>query len=448
MVEQRGRAAGVLAPAHRWTTVAVFALGFLIAFEALAVTTAMPLATRDLHGAPFYSLTFSAFTAAGVIGMVLAGAWSDRSGPTRPLLVATALFAVGLLIAGTAEQIGVLIIGRAVQGLGAGGIGVALYVLVARVYPEALHPRVFALLAAAWVLPSLIGPVAAGAVASSMSWHWVFLGIVPLVVAATALLLPTLRGRRMPGTHAPIPAGRVAWAVLAAAALLALQPLLELSTIGPALAVAAAVVAVAAIRPLLPRTTLRAGRGLPSVMVARALFSGGFACGDAYLPYALITLRHVPPALAGGILTVGAVSWAAGSALQSRFSATLTDSRCVFLGAVAFAIGLAGVAVVVLTGAPIPVLVAVWLATGLGVGLAYPRLATATLALSQTDERGRNSAALQIADGFGSGLALTLVGVLAAGAADRPFAAAFGLAAGIGVLVVLVAPRLATPLAR
>ena len=177
------------------------------------------------------------------------------------------------------------------------------------------------------------------------------------------------------------------------------------------------------------------------MIAARALFSGGFACADAYLPYSLITLRHVPPAAAGGILTVGAVSWAAGSALQSRFAATLPDRRAVMLGATSFAIGLAAVAAVVLSGAPVLLLVVAWLCAG----LAYPRLSTATLALSEPDERGRSSAALQIADGFGSGLALTLIGVFAFGAPDRPFAAAFGLAAVIGVLVVAVSSRVTVP---
>ena len=58
---------GAFSSALRLTTVGVFALGFLVAFEALAVTTAMPLAARDLHATAFYALTFSSFSAAGVI---------------------------------------------------------------------------------------------------------------------------------------------------------------------------------------------------------------------------------------------------------------------------------------------------------------------------------------------------------------------------------------------
>jgi len=439
---------GAFSPRFRVATVGVFALGFLIAFEALAVTTAMPLAARDLHGASVYALTFSSFSAAGVIGNVAGGAWSDRSGPARTLLVGVVLFAAGLLLAGTAWTTPVLIAGRTLQGLGAGGIGVALYVLVARVYPERLHPRIFALLAAAWVLPSLIGPFAAGAVSTYLSWHWVFLGILPLVAGSTALLLPQLRRSPMPGTGDRMPASRLAWSVAAAVALLAMRPLLDVPALGPALAALAAVAAIAALRPLLPKGALRAARGLPSVIVARGLFSAGFAAADAYLPYSLIALRDLSPVVAGGITTVGAVSWATGSELQSRLSGRLTDRQCIGIGAGVFFAG----AVVVGTGtatALIPLVVVGWLLAGLGIGTAYPRLSTSTLALSAPEERGRNSAALQIGDGFGNGLALTLVGVIAVLVPGQEFAAAFGLAALLGLLVVVVAPRTsARPLTR
>ncbi|WP_375387728.1 MFS transporter [uncultured Amnibacterium sp.] len=439
---------GVFSPALRLTTVGVFALGFLIAFEALAVTTAMPLAARDLDGTALYALTFSAFAATGVIGNVAAGAWSDRGGPARPLLVGVGLFAAGLVVSGTALTMPVLVVGRGLQGLGAGAIGVALYVLVARVYPEAMHPRVFALLAAAWVLPSLIGPFAAGAVSTWLSWHWVFLGILPLVAAATALLVPSLRARPMPGTGERIARVRIVWATAAAAALLVLRPVLDVPVVGPALAVLAAVAAVLALRPLLPRGTLRAVRGLPAVIAARAMFSGGFAVADAYLPYSLIALRDLPPVVAGGIATVGAVSWATGSELQSRLAGRASDRRCIGIGSASFLTG--AVLVGVGTGIGwIPVVIVGWLLAGLGIGTAYPRLSTATLSLSAPEERGRSSAALQIGDGFGSGLALTLAGVVTAFAPDAQFVGAFGLAAALGLLVVLTAPRTAErPLSR
>ncbi len=134
--------------------------------------------------------------ATGVIGMVAAGNWADRRGPAAPLYASVALFAAGLLIAGTAVSMPMLVAGRLVQGLGGGAMTVALYVVIARVYPARLHAQVFAAFSAAWVIPSMIGPFAAGVVAELSSWHWVFLGVVGLVVPALAMILPAMRGVR------------------------------------------------------------------------------------------------------------------------------------------------------------------------------------------------------------------------------------------------------------
>ena len=93
---------------------------------------------------------------------------------------------------------GVFVAGRFLQGLGAGGQTVALYVLIAKVYPPVTHIRIFGAFASAWVLPSMVGPFAAGVVADVLSWHWVFLGVVVLVAVATAMIAPAA-ARPSPG---------------------------------------------------------------------------------------------------------------------------------------------------------------------------------------------------------------------------------------------------------
>src|SRR5690606_12499832 len=137
----------------------------------------------------------------------------------------------GLLIAGTATTMPVLVIGRLVQGLGTGAVTVALYVIVARLYPARLHPSIFAGFAAAWVIPSLIGPYFAGLIAQWFSWHWVFLGVVGLVVAATAMIVPAVHSRLVSeggDRSARWELGRMAFAVVAAASVLALSLVGEL----------------------------------------------------------------------------------------------------------------------------------------------------------------------------------------------------------------------------
>ncbi|MGH3934218.1 MAG: MFS transporter, partial [Pseudonocardiaceae bacterium] len=157
-------------PRNRATTVGMLLLISMVAFEAMGVGTAMPALVADLGALPLYSWPFVAFMAAGVFGTVLGGRWCDLTGPRIPLVTAPVLFGTGLLVAGTAAGMPQLLLGRVLQGSGAGILTVTVYVLIAVVYPERARPAIFGLLSAAWVLPSLLGPPGAGIITERLSW--------------------------------------------------------------------------------------------------------------------------------------------------------------------------------------------------------------------------------------------------------------------------------------
>ena len=443
-------AAGILRGPYLWVTVGTCALVFLAAFESLAVTTIMPLVSRELDGAALYALAFAGPLATGVIGMVAAGNWSDRRGPTAPLYTSVALFVLGLLIAGTSVSMPVLVAGRLVQGLGGGALTVSLYVLVARIYPGALHPKIFAAFSAAWVVPSLVGPFAAGIVAQVFSWHWVFLGVVGLVIPALLMIAPVLRGLDKPAATPATPwaAGRLGWAALAAAAVLGLNLSAGVRVPGipaasAALAVTAVGVALLAVRPLVPRGTLTARRGLPSVILTRGLASAGFFGAEVYLPYLLIEQYAFSPTFAGLTLTAGALSWAGAAAVQGRLGARLPHRSAVGIGALMV---LAAVILALATASlnwPAAVVIAGWISAGGGMGLLYPRLSVLTLALSTKENEGFNSSAMSIADSLGGALALATTGLVFAAFTTTAgsFAGVFGLAAVLAAAAAAVAPR-------
>lgn len=444
-------AAGILQRPYLWVTIGACALVFLAAFESLAVTTIMPVVSRDLDGASLYALAFAGPLATGVIGMVAAGNWSDRRGPAAPLYASVALFVLGLLIAGMAASMPALVAGRLVQGLGGGAMTVALYVVVARVYPAILHPKIFAAFAAAWVIPSLVGPFAAGLVAQVLSWHWVFLGVVGLVVPALVMIVPVLRGVDRQPQGAVIPpwaVGRLAWAALAALAVLALNLSAEVRIGGipaaPAvLAGAAVAVALLAVRPLVPRGTLTVRRGLPSVILTRGLASAAFFGAEVYLPYLLIEQYAFSPTFAGLTLTGGALAWAGASAIQGRLGARLDHRAAVRIGS---ALVLAAITLALATTAlnwPAAVAIAGWIFAGGGMGLLYPRLSVMTLALSTKDNEGFNSLAMSISDSLGGALALASTAIVFAAFTTTAgsFSGVFALAAVVAAAAVAVAPR-------
>ncbi|MFK0008060.1 MFS transporter [Paenarthrobacter sp. NPDC090520] len=438
--------AGILRRPYLLATVGTCALVFLSAFESLAVTTVMPVVSRDLDGASLYALAFAGPLATGVMGMVGAGNWSDRRGPRAPLYASVGLFVVGLLIAGMASTMPMLVLGRLVQGLGGGAMTVALYVLVARIYPPALHAKIFAAFAASWVVPSLVGPFAAGVVAQLTSWHWVFLGVVGLVIPALAMVVPAMRGLAPTNAKEPVPwaFGRLGWAALAALTVLALNLSAEVPGFGMAIAAVALVLALIAVRPLVPRGTLTARRGLPSVILSRGLASAAFFGAEVYLPYLLTERYSFTPTFAGLTLTGAALAWASASALQGRLGSRLADAFAVRTGAI---LVLAAIALAFVTAAlnfTPAIAIAGWLFAGFGMGLMYPRLSVMTLALSTPDNQGFNSAAMSISDSLGGALSLATTGlVFAAFTTTDSFAAVFALTAIIAVVGVVVAPRVA-----
>jgi MFS family permease len=435
---------GILAPAYLATTIAVFALIAFNAFEAMAVTTVMPTISRDLDGLGLYALAFAAPLASGVVGMVAAGQWSDRRGPATPLLVSLVLFSIGILTCGLAPSMEVLVAGRVVQGLGTGALIVSLYVVVGVVYPAALRPSIFASFAAAWVLPSLFGPALAALVADVFGWRWVFLGVVALVVLAATLLAPVVPALRQAVREDPDPAprSRLVWALVAAVMVLAVE---LLGSSGLALAAAPAIVVVlVAVRPLTPRGTLLAGRGLPSVIGTRGLMSAAFFCCQAYIVLVLQERWGLSAGEAGIALTVVGVVWASASQLQARLRDHLTSERAMQIGTTML------LAAGVLLWVTVWQQLSVWLAggafvvAGAGMGLGFTRTGVAMLAASSNADRGFNSSALSIADSLGAALALSLCGIGFAAATDAgrdPFLAVFGVAILCAVGAVVTASR-------
>jgi MFS family permease len=192
---------GVFAPAHRALTLGIVLSITMVAIEGMAVATIMPSVALELGGLDGYGWAFSTFMLTSLVGAIAAGQVADRRSTTLPACVGFASFAVGLLTASSAPVWLVLLFGRAVQGLGAGALGSIAYVAVARGYPEALRPRLLALLSSAWIVPSLVGPAVAGQVAEHATWRLVFVGIVPPVALGAWMLLPALG--RLPRSATP-----------------------------------------------------------------------------------------------------------------------------------------------------------------------------------------------------------------------------------------------------
>jgi len=437
---------GLFSAGRRSLTIGLILTIPLVAFESLAVATAMPIVARELGGIELYGWVFSLFFLGDLVGIVLMGLLIDRGGLTRPFALGLGLFATGLLIGGSAPSMDILVGARLLQGFGAGGIAPVAYVAIARVLPEGLRPRMFAVLSTAWVLPGVIGPAFSGLIAEHISWRVVFLGLLPLVAIAALLTIPALT-RVRPGPVAATPSSssdrrRLAWAIVLAGGAGLLLIGFTNATLFPGLALVALGIAIGlpAFRALTPAGTLSARRGLPAATLIRGVLTFAFFSVDAYVPLLLIGWRGIEASTAGIALTVATVSWTAAAWIQARYVIRLGAGRFV---TACFAILLVAIAILALVLSPtVPIIVAsiAWGIAGIGMGLGYAPLTLIVLAEAPADGQGQATAALQLSDVLGTALGTGTGGAVIALAAGAGQPAWVGLAGAfvVGSLVGLV----------
>ncbi|WP_424217442.1 MFS transporter (plasmid) [Streptomyces sp. BI20] len=415
-------------------TASLAAIMFLSGFAALAVMPVLPSAARDLDGVRLYPLVAGAFVAASLLGGVLGGAWVDRDGPRRPLVVGMALTVVTLLVSATSTTIWQLALGRFTDGIAAGLVAVAVNTAVGRSYPERLRPRALSFMSACWIVPSLLGPPPAGLVAAAWSWRVVFWAVAALVLVPAVVAGLLLRDPVDPPVHARAHAGPpeagpgatprrpslgVAVTVSVAAALT--QYGVSAWNLRHLLCTTIGVTALLALAPrLLPPRTTRAHGGLPATVLLRALISGTFFTLESFVPLMLSTARPVPAVVTGLGFTGAALAWAAGSLVQGRVGAGVPRHRLVAVGAGVMAVAVAIAALCTLPVVP-PALAVTSMATAaFGMGLAVPSLTLLSLAHSPADRQGHASGAMQTAQNLGQTLVLALASALFTAVATIP----------------------------
>lgn len=304
----------------------------------------------------------------------------------------------------------------------------------------------FAAFAAAWVIPSIIGPSLAGLVAEQLHWRWVFYGVAALTLVAFAIVYLRLHGlplRTEEPSHQPV--GRP----LALASVVAVGAL-GLSLAGGAGAWAAAIIVGSlvliglAIRPLLPRGTLRARRGLPSVILMRALIAGALFGAEIYVPYLLIDHFGFSATAAGFGLTSAALLWAVGAAVQGRYGDRLGNVRITLCGAGLLLVATLTAAATAAWHLAPWIIVIGWAFAGAGMGLMYPRLTVLTLAYSTPQNQGFNSSALSIADAIGGAASIAVMGLtfVALAGTEAGFPAVFLVAGALAVAAVVPGLRM------
>ena len=460
--ERGGRWAEVFGPRYAAST-AILALGVaLLAFNSFLTSTAMPTAVQELGGVALIAWTLTLFLVFAIMGGAGAALFKQLVGARMALLVSAAVFLVGSLIAGLAGSMEVVLLGRALQGLGEGLVAAICFALIPVLFPARLVPKVFGMQAMVWAVASFGGPLVAGLLTEFVSWRASFLVSVPLamIFAGMVLVIVPANADAAP-THADFPGLRlllVGVAIMLVALASLTGPLMAAGLLSAAAALLVGMVMLdknSRTRLMPPdafRTWSVVGNGLWVVL----LMPVAGATSAVYLVLLLQQMWFYGPTLAGAVAAVLAMAWSAAAIAVANVSEQATRMRLMKVGPALLVLGLFGVAGGLLGGQIVLVLLA-QIAIGAGFGLGNSSLYVTLMGATDDAERDRVAALVPTTQSAGNAIGAALAGLAAnlAGYASASSSAAFGQAivavfavgvgiAGLGLIAALRMTQLMT----
>jgi MFS family permease len=367
------------------------------AINVFIVTTILPTVVRDIGGLQYFAWNTTLYVLASLFGAASCARILQRIGARRCYRLALTLFALGCGLCAAAPAMPVLLVGRFIQGLGAGTLSALSFVMVRSLFPERLWPRAMAVISAAWGIATLTGPAVGGIFAEYHAWRVGFatlLAITPLFAVLVERSLP--RGLDRP------PAGRASMAY-ANLALLSASVLCvsvgsmssdaRVNAFGLGLAFAGFVVFVhrettGGLR-LLPCGACDPANPLGASYCAMALLLLGVNT-EIFVPYFLQTLHGMRPIYAGYLSALMAAGWTVGSIATS--GSTLRGIRLSLSAGPGFlAAGLVGMWLLMpqdgASMSRIAMIGVCLFGMGTGIGLCWPHLGTRAFAYAPNGEK-------------------------------------------------------------
>jgi MFS family permease len=411
----------------------------------------LPSVVAEIGGLALYAWATTAYAVASIVASAGSSVVMRRLGTRIAFVVAAAILAAGTAACGAAPAMEVIVVGRAIQGLGGGLMFGVVHGAVRELFPESMWQGRLALVSGVWGVAAIGGPFFGGVLAQIGMWRAAFWAMIPLILSPCALawwLLP--RRPRQRGRAPRVPFGRL---LLICAGVLCLGSIANVGStalrVGLLAATAAAIAltlrldAHAAVR-LFPSDMLSLGRPMGKAAAMIFLIAAAGSPTGIFMPLLLRIAHGVPPVVAGYCYVGQSLAWS----VVALFAATIPPERlraALIGGPLVMSLGLGGVALAIGPG-PVLGVAAGLVVVGTGIGICWSHIAKLVLASAREGE-GEVSAALTpsvqlFAIAFGgavSGIVATTTGL--AHGASAPVAAVIGtvLFGGAAVAPVVAA---------
>ncbi|HEX6888151.1 MAG TPA: MDR family MFS transporter [Candidatus Nanopelagicales bacterium] len=282
---------------------------FLAALDQSIVGTALPRIVSDLGGLEHLSWVVTAYLLTSTASTPLWGKISDLRGRRPMFQLAIIIFLLGSLIAGSAQSMEMLIGGRAVQGLGGGGLMALALAIIGDIIPPRERGKYQGMFGAVFGVSSVAGPLLGGFFTDGPGWRWIFwlnipIGLAALFITSRALHMPIMRREHtIDYTGAALVVGSVTSVLLylswAGEQYGWTDPRsLALAGIGAVLAVAFVLVELRAEEPIIPMRLFR-GRVFRWTVVFAAIMGMAMFGGIIYLPFYLQVVKGYTPTQSG-----------------------------------------------------------------------------------------------------------------------------------------------------
>ena len=147
---------------------------FLFAIDATIVSTSMPTIVARLGGLELYSWVFSIYMLTSALTTPLFGKLADLFSHRRLMLIGIGIFVLGSTLCGAAQSMEMLVLFRAIQGLGGGAIYALAFIVVGVLFPPEQRAKMQGIISSIWGISSILGPLAGGLIVEHTSWRWVF----------------------------------------------------------------------------------------------------------------------------------------------------------------------------------------------------------------------------------------------------------------------------------